>query len=152
MAGLGTAAMLSKLTTHAKKLGIFERVLTHEPKSAPGSGLSCIVWCASIVPLAAASGLASTTARVLWSIQLRMPFTSAPEDAIDTKLMDAVDKLFTEYTQDFDLGDSVKQIDILGQHGIPLQATGGYLEQDKAVYRTMAISMPVIVNDAWPQG
>lgn len=148
---LGTSAILAAVISHAKATGKAERVLTHEPKSAPGNGITVAVWVQSLRPVAGASGLASTTARLELSVRVYTNFIAKPEDAIDTRLLDAVDQLMAAYSGDFELGGLIRNVDLLGEHGDPLSADAGYLEQDSKLYRVMVITLPLIVNDLWSQ-
>jgi hypothetical protein len=147
---LGTAAILDAVISHAKASGRFERVLTHEPKSAPGNGLSVAVWVQNLRP-ASGSGLATTTARLQLSVRVYTNMLADPQDKIDTRLLDAVDALMAAYTGDFTLGGLVRDVDLLGADGDPLQADAGYLEQDSKLYRVMVITLPLVVNDLWAQ-
>lgn len=145
------SAVLDPIVSHAMALGLFERVNQHEPKNAPGNGLSCAVWTDRIFPVPGASGLICTTALVLFNIRVYTSMLAEPQDMIDPNLIDAVDTLMTAYSADFDLGGTVRNIDLLGQFGTTLNATAGYLTQDSKVYRVMTIALPVVVNDVWPQ-
>ena len=74
-----------------------------------------------------------------------------PADAIDPEIMDAVDVLFTAYSGDFDLGGTVRNVDLEGATGPGLSAQAGYLNQDGKLMRIMDIVLPVIVSDLWTQ-
>jgi len=148
---LDTKAILAAVISHAKASGRFERTLTHEPKSAPGNGLSIAVWVQNLRPVAGASGLASTTVRLELSVRAYTNMLADPQDDIDTRLLDAVDALMAAYSGDFDLGGLIRNVDLLGEHGDPLSADAGYLEQDKKLYRVMVITLPLIINDLWGQ-
>ena len=146
---LSTSAILAAVISHAKGAGRFERVLTHEPKSAPGNGLTVAVWAQSLRPVV--SGLASTCARLELSVRVYTNMLAKPEDDIDRRLLDVVDLLMGAYSGDFTLGGLVRNVDLLGEHGEPLSADAGYLEQDNRLYRVMVITLPLIVNDLWSQ-
>lgn len=143
--------LFGQLVSHAQKLGLFERVNSHEYKSAPGSGLSCEIWVASIDPLPAASGLASTTGRVAFNSRVRQNMLAEPQDDIDKDVLAAVCALMAEYSGAFTLGGTVRDVDLLGAHGTPLSAKAGYLSHDSRMYRVMDIVLPIIVNDLWSQ-
>jgi hypothetical protein len=147
---LGTAAILDAVISHAKAAGRFERALTHEPKSAPGNGLTVAVWVQNLRPTTS-SGLASTSARLQISVRVYTNMLADPQDKIDARLLDAVDALMAAYTGDFELGGLIRNVDLLGEHGDPLSADAGYLEQDSKLYRVMVISLPLIINDLWSQ-
>lgn len=143
--------ILDALISHAKASGLFETVNGHEPASAPGHGLHAAVWVDSIGP-ADSSGLQATTGLLVFNVRIYTSVRSEPADAIDPALVDAVDALMTAYSGDFDLGEQVRCVDLLGQAGTPLSARAGYLEMDDgAVFRVMTLTVPVLVNDLWEQ-
>lgn len=143
--------MLDAITSHASSLGLFERVNTHEPKNAPGNGLTCAVWMESIGPLKS-SGLPATTGLVTFNVRVYASMLSEPQDAIDPNITEAVDLLLDTYSGDFDLGDNqVRNIDLLGAYGRGLSARAAYIPIDNKLYRCMTIELPVVVNDIWAQ-
>ncbi len=148
---LGATAILAAVESHALALGHFDRVNKHEPKAAPGNGVSAAIWVQNLRPVAAASGLAATSARLELSVRVYLNMLQEPQDAIDTNIMTAVDALMAAYSSDFDLGGLVRNVDLLGAHGDPLQADAGYLEQDRKLYRVVVITLPLIVSDLWAQ-
>lgn len=147
---LNTEAILDKVTSHAMALGLFEKVNTHEPKNAPGNGLTAAIWVQTIGPVRS-SGLAKTSALVVYTVRLYANMLADPQDAIDPKLVSAVDVLFTAYAGDLDLGDTVRNVDLLGANGVTLNAQAGYLNADGKNFRIMDITLPLIINDAWDQ-
>lgn len=144
------SGILDKIVSHAMATGIFERVNAHEPKSAPGSGLSCAVWVDSISPVRS-SGLSSTSGRIAIQVRIFTSMLAEPPDAIDPAVVTATDVLLSAYSGDFELGDTVRCVDLLGMAGEPLSAKAGYLSQDKKLFRVMTIMIPLIVNDLWNQ-
>jgi hypothetical protein len=74
-----------------------------------------------------------------------------PQDAIDPIVLSAVDLLIGEYSGDFDLGGTVRNVDLLGQFGSPLSARAGYLNQDQKLFRVMTLTIPLAINDLWAE-
>lgn len=148
---LGATAILAAVQSHALASGLFERVNGHEPKSAPGNGLTCAVWVQDLRPVAAASGLATSSARLECQVRVYSNMLAEPQDAIDPRLLGAVDALLTAYHGDFELGGLVRNVDVFGEHGDQLGAKAGYLPQDNRLYRVMDITLPLICNDLWSQ-
>lgn len=144
-------AILNRLVSHAMTLGHFERVNQHEPKNAPGNGLSCAIWLDAINPVPAHSGLRATTGRVAFMARVYTSMLTEPPDFVDPNILKAVVDLMGAYSGDFELGGNVRNVDLLGQAGAPLQAQAGYLNQDGKLFRVMTITLPVIVNDVWEQ-
>ncbi|MER5559705.1 hypothetical protein ABT071_13975 [Streptomyces sp. NPDC002506] len=147
---LATASILDGLVSHALSLGRFERVNEHEPKNAPGSGLTCSIVVDQISPIQA-SGLAATSARLSFTMHLFASMAAASDDLVDRQLLAALDELFTAYTGDFTLGGLLRMVDVLGAYGTGLEATAGYLNSGGQDFRVFTITLPVIVNDLWEQ-
>jgi hypothetical protein len=139
------------MVSHALALGWFERVNAHEPKSAPGYGLTAAFWSQQIDPLDIASGLNSTTVRVLYRARLYQNALSEPADALDPNLIKAIDALFTAYSGDFTLGGLIRNIDLLGAHGIALKGEAGYITVNQTMSRIYDLTIPLICNDLWTQ-
>lgn len=145
-------ALTDAVVSHAAASGHFERVNAHEPKNSPGNGLTCAVWAQTVVPIPAASGLNSTTGRVLFNVRIYSNMLQEPQDGIDPEVLKAVDTLFTAYSGDFTLDGLVRNVDLLGTYGVAMTAVAGYVPiGNNTMYRIMTISLPLIVNDLWSQ-
>ncbi|MCT2591148.1 hypothetical protein LHJ74_14735 [Streptomyces sp. N2-109] len=142
--------LLSRAQSHAAALGHFERINTHEPKNPPGYGLSAAIWVQRVTPVRT-SGLTSTTVRVELGVRLYSPVDVGDPDGIDPNLIAAADALMAAYSGDFELGGAVRQVDLLGAHGEPMDAQAGYLEQDGTTFRVITIALPLVINDLWEQ-
>lgn len=143
--------ILEAAVSHALASGHFERVNAHEPKNAPGNGLTAALWAQSLSPVRGASGLLKTSARLVLNVRVYSNMLQEPQDAIDPAVIAAVDALMDAYSGDFELGGNVRNVDLLGQAGVPLSAEAGYLNQDGRMYRVMTITLPLIINDVWSQ-
>lgn len=144
-------SLFGRVLSHALASGRFERVNNHEPKSAPSRGLTAALWVDRIDPVAAVSGLRATSARLVFNLRIYSDMLQEPQDALDPNVLSAVAALMAAYSSDFTLGGLVKQVDLLGQHGIALSARAGYITQDSRLFRVMTIALPVVVNDAFAQ-
>lgn len=148
---LDLTAPRSWLTSHAQAAGSFERVLSHEPVSAPGSGLTYAVWLSDLGP-ARSSGLNTTSARVVYTGRLYLPADTEPMDDVDLTIGQAAAAVIGAYSGDFTLGGSVRNVDLLGEGSEALRARLGYLQLDSTTYRIATLTIPTTVNDAWTQG
>lgn len=148
---MDTSAILDPLVSHALGTGLFERVNLREPKSAPGNGLTAAIWGDRIGPVPAGSGLTQTSGRVVFNLRLYQSMLAEPQDLIDPTMLSAVDALMGAYSGDFSLGENVRNIDLLGAHGVALEAQAGYLNQDGRLFRVYTMTVPVIINDMWEQ-
>jgi hypothetical protein len=137
-------ALFQALESHAMTLGLFSRVNLHEPENAPGARLSCSITLGAVTPTPAASGLASVSLTVTFNVRIYSPMITKPLDNLDPDLLGATATLLGEYAGNFTLGGLVRDVDPLA-----LRATPAYLDQDGKEFRTMTITLPVVVNDAW---
>ena len=144
-------SILDGLESYALTLGRFERVNKHEPKNAPGSGLTVAIWLQELDPLPEVSGLNSTSGRLAWTERIYQNFTSEPPDAIDPTVLAAAAELIGVYSSDFDLGGTIRNVDLLGAHGEALKGRAGYVNISGTLYRIFDITVPLIVNDLWTQ-
>lgn len=147
---IGYQAIVDTVTSHAQASGLFDAVNGHEPRSAPGTGLTCAVWVNSIHPVRT-SGLNKVSIRLELQVRIYLPTRPEYGDRIDPKIVDAVDVLTAAYIGDFTLGDNCRGIDIFGSDGNSLRAIPGYVVQDNAQYRVFDIFVPVIINDVWTE-
>lgn len=148
---LDILALTDAVVSHAMAAGRFETVNGHEPQNAPPvGGLTAAAWADRVIPLRS-SGLDSLSVLLVFNVRIYTGAEQQPADAIDPNMLAAVDDLCRAYAGDFTLGGLVRQVDLLGAHGQPLDVRAGYLQQDGALYRVMTIALPVVVNDLWDE-
>jgi hypothetical protein len=147
---IDVAGILDAVVSDALALGVFDRVNGHEPKVAPGNGVTCGVWAQSMESIRA-SGLNSSSIRLVFNVRLYTSMLAEPQDAIDPGLLSALDSLLASYTGDFTLNGTSRMVDLLGSNGVGLSAQAGYVTQDSRTYRVFTVTLPIIVNDAWDQ-
>lgn len=148
---LDISSILSAVESHALASGQFERVNTHEPKNSPGNGVTCAIWADKIDPVPDGSGLSRTTARLIFVVRIYSNMLQEPQDAIDPNVVTATSDLMTRYSGDFQLGGTVRNVDLLGQAGVSLSAQAGYVNVSGTMYRVVTITLPLIINDVWDQ-
>jgi hypothetical protein len=148
---LDLVSLTDQLASYAGSSGYFDRVNTHEPKSAPGNGMTAALWLDSFEPARGQSALDSTTLRVVFVLRPYLSMLTEPQDGIDARIVAAINALVNSISGDFDLGGNVRCVDLLGLAGIPLSAQAGYLDQDGKKYRTLELTIPLLVNDVWTQ-
>lgn len=139
-----------KLKSTAAASGYFARSLTHEPKSAPGDGLTFACWLGTIAPVPERSGLPVTTARTEILCRIYSNMLAEPQDQIDIDLAKAASYVVSQLTADFGIDGAY--IDLLGAHGEPLRADSGYVELDRTMFRIVDIPTPFIADDVYDQG
>jgi hypothetical protein len=142
-------SIIDAVASHAAATGWFDNVNGHEPKNAPPTGMTGAVWVDAVRP--ASSGLASSSALLVLNVRMYTSMLQEPQDRIDPVMVRALSDLYARYAGDFTLGGLVRQVDLRGADGIPLQAKAGYINQDQRMYRVITITLPVVVNDAWDE-
>ena len=148
---LDVAGLFATLQSHAQETGHFEAVLLHEPKSAPGQGVTLCMWLGPIFPVTS-SGLDSVSMLAVINMRLYTPFLQEPQDAIDSVLWAAMDPVIQSYATDFTLNGQARAVDLFGENGIEFRAEPGYINQDGTVFRVVELVVPVIVNDCYQEG
>lgn len=135
-----------------QRTGYFDRVNEFESKRAPGHGLTADVWVQSMAPVPAGSGLSNTSAVVLFIVRIYRNMLR-DQDRIERPMMKAAAAIVRKYHDNFDFGldPLVRNVDLLGEAGTPLNAQAGYTDLDNKQFRIYDILVPVIVNDVWPQ-
>lgn len=148
---LGAAAVFNSVKSHALASGLFPGgVNTHEPKSAP-SDAHCAIYVSDIRPVPQGSGLTKTTAVLDVMARVYVRMLQEPQDAIDPNIVAVTDKFMEDLSGDFELGGNARNIDLLGQSGKQLSARAGYIQIDSTMFRSMDITIPIIVSDAFTQ-
>lgn len=147
-------AIWNALNSHVQTLGYFDIVQMHEPKSAPPNGptgLACAMFLADLRPIPMASGLDATSVRIEITARICRSFKAAPEDMIDVNMAMACAAIMGSLTSDFDLGGTIRNVDLMGAHGNALAARAGYQKIDTANYRIMDVTIPMIISDVFDQ-
>ena len=144
--------IFDKIVGHALQTNRFEAVNQHEPKNAPGNGLTCAVWIQTIKPYKG-SGLSMTSGVVIMMARIYTNFIAQPYDMIDPNVTAATTDFMGALSGDFDLGGDVdvRAVDLLGMSGTTLSAQAGYVEIDRRMFRVMTVTIPIIINDMFSQ-
>jgi hypothetical protein len=148
-------AIYDALGDMAKKSGLFGPVTDHEALNPPGKGLTCSVLLGPLEPAARASGLATTSARLEFTLRIQAPRSSQPQGQIDRDVLNAAVTLIAALSADFALTgvpDSlVRNVDIFGAYGPGLGFKPGWITQGETPYRMGDVTVPLILNDVFPQ-
>lgn len=142
--------LLTAVADAAAKSGWCQSAQTFEPKSAPQSDFHFAVTMMNASPTH--SGLISTTFRIELACRIYVSMLREPQDSIDPDITAAAWDLIQSYSSGFTLGGLVRNVDLLGESGEPLDLKFGYIGIDKRLYRIAEITLPVIVSDVFTQG
>jgi hypothetical protein len=148
---LDIVGIIGAVESHAASIDGIERVVTNEPKNAPGDGISCAIWVSDIEPLGVASGLDKVSVLLSLTVRLMKPLLSQPYGQIDPDLLATADRLMRAYAGDFTLGGEVRNVDLLGMYGSKMAAHTAYMTLAKGSYRIVDITLPLVINDLWDE-
>lgn len=150
-ANIDFTALFDAVISHAAASGYFDQVATHEPKNAPGKGLTAAVIAGPFGPARGASGLSLTTCLFVLKLRIFIRMTREPVDEIDIDLMTAAANLMAAYSDDFTLDGLIRNVDLLAQFGTALSCIPGYIEQDSTKFRVADLTVPLVINDVFLQ-
>jgi hypothetical protein len=143
-------AILDAVKSRVGGLGAFEAIPFHEPKTAPGGAIAAL-WVDGITPVGTASGLDIASAVLVVLCRIYDLFSSEPQDDIDPRVLKAAAAVIGAFVGEFDVSETVRNVDIFGTYGTALAAKAGYVNQDGTMYRVMTVSIPLVVNDLWAE-
>ena len=144
----------SAIASHVARTGYVNDVRIGEPVSPPDAidkmHAAIMMQNVSVVELT----LSNTVE--LHMVQLRLYRRAAfgeGDDAgdVEQEMAIAVSQVTSNLIGEFDLGGTLRNIDIAGQFGAGLTATWGYITIGSTVFRTVDISVPLIVDDSATQ-
>lgn len=137
-----------------QRAGGFEDVLGHEPRHAPNQGLTGACWLQGVRPIGRASGLRGAATLITFLMRIYVPAGTGDNqsyDEIDQKMLDATDRVLALLVGGFTLGGRVRNVDVFGSHSPGLSADAAYQQIGAARFRVMTITLPLIVNDMFPE-
>lgn len=150
MTTLDCGALMDDIVSFALQLGVFESVNKFEPTGNIGT-YEAVVLFQGMGPARGASGLNATSVRVEFVLQIYSNMIAAPPDQIDPNIASATALVMEALTNNFSLGDTVREVDVLGEFGVPLSSKARYIQVSSALYRYMEITIPIIVDDVFGQ-
>lgn len=138
-------ALFSKIRSIAKGLAVFPAVIGHDPENAPPAGLSCSIMLGTVKPVTS-SGLAAVSGQVTFMVHVWNFASKRPLDDVDPQVLAATCSLMGAFAGGFTLGETVREVDLFGMDAQP-----GYVNFEGKEFRTMQISVPVVINDMFAE-
>lgn len=151
MADVEFEAIGDAIVSHALTTGHFDNVAGHEPKNAPGKGISGALWLDDVNAVPQVSGLAATSLLLTYSFRIYLDMLTEPQDRIDPDIARAAVEFMRKVSADFTLDGLVDQIDLLGAYGAAFGCKAGYIDQDGRKFRVLIVTVPVLVHDVFEQ-
>lgn len=138
--------LFSQVRSMAKKLGLFNAVIGHDPENAPPSGgIACSIMLGTVKPVTS-SGLAAVSGQVTLMVHVWAFAQKRPLDELDPGVLAATCALMGAFAGGFTLNGTVREIDLF-----TMDATPGYVHFQDKEFRTVAISVPIIINDLFAE-
>ncbi|MCK9929429.1 hypothetical protein MXD62_19970 [Frankia sp. Mgl5] len=153
---LGIRQIRDALISHLMVLGVFDTVSARAPDALPGTGVHGLVAFNRMVP-ARSSGLDATSMVPIFTVFVLVPLEQEPADDIDIVLLEATDPILASLIGDFTLGGLVRMVDVRGSEqsgggtGAGLTVQTGHMTFPDQRYRFAEITVPLIVNDIYPE-
>ena len=147
-------ATLDAISSHIARTGYVNDVRIGEPVSPPDAvdKMHAAIYMAS----AGVVSLTLSTTIEVHSVVVRLYRRAAfgqGDDAgqVEAEMALAVSQVTSNLVGEFDLGSTMRNIDIAGQYGQSLSATWGYVTIGNTVFRTVDLTVPLVVDESATQ-
>jgi len=145
---------LNAITSHISSSGYVNDVQVGEPVSVPDANdrIFAAVWMTSAT--VAEVTLSNTIELHVSNVRLykRAAFGQGDDSGdVERELAIAVSQISSNLIGEYDLGESIRNIDVAGQYGGGLTATWAYVQIGQTVFRTVDLVVPLIVDDSATQ-
>ena len=147
-------ATLDAISSHIARTGYVNDVRIGEPVSPPDAieKMHAAIYMAS----AGVVSLTLSTTIEVHSVVVRLYRRAAfgqGDDAgqVEAEMALAVSQVTSNLVGEFDLGATMRNIDIAGQYGQSLSATWGYITIGNTVFRTVDLTVPLVVDESATQ-
>ena len=145
---------LDAIASHVARTGYAAQVQVGEPTSPPEAVdklfVAIYMNSASVVELT----LGNTTELHPATVRLyrRAAFGQGDDaGAVEAEMALAVSQVSSNLIGEFDLGETVRAIDVGGTYGTPVTATWGYVSINNTMFRIVDLVIPLIVDDSATQ-
>lgn len=141
-------ATLDSIESKVASSGHVREVTVGEPKAPPSAeGITAAIYMASAE--VSQVSLNSTIERHIITIRLYNLGLHEPTMDRDSALDAAMADLLEDILGDFDLGATIRNVDVGGELGVPLSNDWGYVEiGGPPSYRVIELTLPLIVDDS----
>lgn len=138
---------LDAVAGHLLASGYLRDVMIGEPKSPPsGDQLTASVFLNSIS--VAEVTLGTTIESHVLMLRIFRNMLAEPTETMEKEFAKAVSSILSDIIGEFDLGGSVRSIDVAGIYGPSIAVSYGYLDLGGTMFRIADITLPLIVDDS----
>lgn len=136
-------ATLKAVQSHLEASGYVPTAFIGDVKSPPQE-FSAAVFMSSVTT--AVAFLTHPTELHLVTVRIYGPAFAEAENT-ELELARISSEIVQDFLGDFDLGATIRNVDVAGQHGTPLSIRWGYVDASGTMFRVADISLPLIVDD-----
>jgi hypothetical protein len=138
---------LVALEGHLEASGYFGKVQVGEFKSAPDEVFAASVW---LVGASAYQVYLDGGSAEVHTVNVRIyrRLFSESESEIEYDIAQAVSQTMSDFSGEFDLGGTIRNIDIGGIAGASLSVDFGHLDVGGTLFRVADITVPMLVDDS----
>tara|TARA_Y100000310_G_scaffold294120_1_gene324344 strand:+ start:416 stop:871 length:456 start_codon:yes stop_codon:yes gene_type:complete len=138
---------LDVLEGHLEASGYFGQVQIGEFKSAPDERLAASIW---LVGASAYQVFLDGGSAEVHTVNIRIYRRAfeEPESEIEHDIAEAASQTMKDISGEFDLGGTIRNVDIGGIAGAPLSVDFGHLDVGGTIFRIADITVPMLVDDS----
>ena len=138
---------LDAVAGHLLASGYLRDVMIGEPKSPPnGDQLTASVFLRSIN--VAEVTLGTTIESHVLMLRVFRNMLAEPTESMEKEFAKAISSILSDIIGEFDLGGSIRSIDIAGMYGASVSVNYGYMDLGGTMFRIADITLPLIVDDS----
>lgn len=139
-------ATLDAMASKLQASGYFQEVKIGEPKAPPNAPIAAAIYMSRVGVAQLTLGTTIESHVVIVRIYTNM--LEEPTAKIETDLAIVASDFMADLAGEFDLGGSVRNVDVGGQHSGGLSAEWGYIDLSGKWYRVVDVTVPLIVDDS----
>ncbi len=117
-----------------------------EPKHAPSEALFAAIYMTGVSVVS--TTLNKTIEVHTITIRLYADGLADPASVSELALAQAVSQITGDLLGEFDLGATIRNVDVAGQYGGNVSTQWGYVDVAKEIFRVADITLPLIVDDS----
>ena len=148
MALFNVTNTLKAVETYLRKDGACGAVTIGEPKSPPGGGkYQAAVYMRSTAVYGVTANGGTLEVHVV-NVRLYKDMLAEPRENIETDLATALARIASDLIGEYDLGATVRNIDVAGAQGTPMSSEWGYTSISEKMFRVIDLRVPLLVDDS----
>ena len=147
-------ATLDAISSHIARTGYVNDVRIGEPVSPPDAieKMHAAIYMANAGVVSLTLSTTIEVHGVVVRLYRRAAFGQGDDAGqVEAEMALAVSQVTSNLVGEFDLGSTMRNIDIAGQYGQSLSATWGYITIGNTVFRTVDLTVPLVVDESATQ-